>query len=73
MCPVCGRGFNPGTLTCPEHGEELVPAAAFVPARNPSLSSTLAITSTICPVCGKQYSGETRFCGECGAGVVPVN
>ena len=73
VCPVCGRGFNPGTLTCPEHGEELVPAAAFVPARNPSLSSTLAITSTICLVCGKQYSGETRFCGECGAGVVPVN
>ncbi|HXK19454.1 MAG TPA: hypothetical protein VNG33_16710 [Polyangiaceae bacterium] len=73
VCPVCGRGFNPGTLTCPDHGEELVPAAAFAAARAPALGVTLAITRTICPVCGKQYTSETRFCGECGAGVVPIN
>ena len=72
---MCGRGFNPGTSVCPEHGEELVPAALFAPERNSALTSTLviAITRTICPVCGKQYSSETRFCGECGAAVVPIN
>lgn len=70
VCSVCGRGFNPGTLTCPEHGEELVPASAYVP---PARLQTLFITRTICPVCGTQYTSETRFCGECGAGVVPVN
>jgi predicted nucleic acid-binding Zn ribbon protein len=69
---VCGRGFNPGTATCPDHGEELVPAAAFVPSRPPALAAS-PISRTICPVCGKQDSGETRFCGECGAAVVPIN
>jgi hypothetical protein len=68
VCPVCGRGFNPGTLTCPEHHEELIPAAAYA-ARAPQPSNT----RSICPVCGTQFNGETRFCGECGAAVVPIN
>jgi predicted nucleic acid-binding Zn ribbon protein len=69
VCSVCGRGFNPGTTVCPDHGEELVPAAAFVSRRAPAL----VVTRTICPVCGKQYGGDIRFCGECGASVVPIN
>jgi hypothetical protein len=66
---VCGRGFNPGTQTCPEHGEELIPAAAYEARR----VHKPAITRTICPMCGTQHGGEARFCGECGAAVVPIN
>jgi hypothetical protein len=69
VCPVCGRGFNPGTLVCPEHHEELIPAAAYAAARAPQAPTT----RSICPVCGTQFSGESRFCGECGAAVVPIN
>lgn len=72
VCRVCGRGFNPGTVACPDHGEELLPAAVAA-AQSAGRSATLPIAQTICPVCGKQYSGETRFCGECGCSVVPVN
>lgn len=68
VCPVCGRGFNPGTLTCPEHHEELVPAAAH--AALPRVAST---SRSICPLCGTQFAPGTRFCGECGAAVVPIN
>jgi RNA polymerase subunit RPABC4/transcription elongation factor Spt4 len=69
VCPVCGRGFNPGTLVCPEHHEELIPAAAYAASRAPQAPTT----RSICPVCGTQFSGDTRFCGECGAAVVPIN
>jgi len=70
VCPVCGRGFNPGTLACPEHHEELIPAAAYAASRAPGRGE---VTRSICPVCGTQFAGEIRFCGECGAAVVPIN
>jgi len=68
VCPVCGRGFNPGTTSCPEHHEELIPAAAYA-----ARFSAPVVTRAVCPLCGSQFGGEHRFCGECGAALVPIN
>jgi len=69
VCPVCGQGYDPGVLTCPKHGEELLPAAMQAGAR----AAENTVIKKICPVCGKQYSGDSQFCGGCGASLVPVN
>jgi len=69
VCPVCGQGYDPGVLTCPKHGEELLPAAVHTGVR----AGEALITKKICPMCGKQYTGDSQFCGNCGGALVPVN
>jgi predicted nucleic acid-binding Zn ribbon protein len=69
VCPICGQGYDPGVLTCPKHGEELLPAAMQGGVR----IVDAVPTKKICPVCGKQYTGDNQFCGGCGAALVPVN
>jgi len=67
--PSAGRATIQAFLTCPKHGEELLPAAVHTGVR----STDGVITKKICPVCGKQFSGDSQFCGTCGASLVPVN
>ena len=66
---MCGQGFAPGVRTCPEHGEELIPAALYRAQPTPGPRPT----KKICPVCGAQYEGDAQFCGADGATLVPIN
>ena len=69
ICPVCGQGFDPGIRTCPQHSEELIPAALYMAKREAQPRPT----KKICPVCGSQYEGNVEFCGTDGATLVPIN
>lgn len=70
ICPVCHKGQNPGVKTCPEHGEELVPAAV-ASAAAPAAAG--ASRGKICPSCGNRFDGAATFCGKDGTGLVLVN
>ncbi len=70
VCPVCRKGQNPGVKVCPEHGEELMPAAvaaAGAANQNPSQRGK------ICPSCGSRFDGTCSFCGKDGAALVLLN
>jgi hypothetical protein len=71
VCPTCGRGYDPGVRTCPAHGDELVPAAAYRP-RGP-VPAPVPERGKICPSCGGRYGGEATFCGKDGTALVLVN
>lgn len=77
ICPVCGQGFDPGTLICPKDGEELLPApVALAPSNEealPPANEWVHPARLICPVCGTRYPGDARFCGSDGAQLVAVN
>jgi predicted amidophosphoribosyltransferase len=71
ICPVCRKGWNPGVKLCPEHGEELVPAAVAgagaAPAQGP------AQRGKICPSCGGRFEGGSTFCAKDGTQLVLLN
>lgn len=71
ICPVCRKGFNPGVKACPEHGEELVPAAVAGAAAGPPAGP--ASRGKICPTCGIRSDGASSFCGKDGTALVLVN
>jgi hypothetical protein len=70
ICPVCRKGFNPGVKTCPEHGEELVPAAVAGAGAAPAQTTP---RGKICPTCGGRFEGGSTFCGKDGTQLVLLN
>ncbi len=70
ICPVCRKGCNPGVKVCPEHGEELVPAAV---AAAGAVAQSTAQRGKICPSCGSRFDGACSFCGKDGASLVVLN
>jgi len=70
VCPVCKKGYNPGIKVCPEHGEELVPAAVAGAAAPPQGTAS---RGKICPTCGIRSDGASTFCGKDGTALVLVN
>lgn len=74
VCPVCQRGFNPGVKTCPDHGEELLPASVAGVAAAPAAQAAAAPRrGKICPKCGARFDGNAAFCGQDGSTLVLVN
>jgi len=69
ICPVCRKGHNPGVKVCPEHGEELVPAAVAAA----SAAQSQAPRGKICPSCGARFDGGSTFCGKDGSTLVLLN
>jgi hypothetical protein len=70
VCPVCRKGFNPGVKVCPEHGEELVPAAV---AAAGAAGQSPSQRGKICPSCGGRFDGTCSFCGKDGTALVLLN
>jgi len=68
ICRVCRKGFNPGMKVCPEHGEELVPAAVAGAAVQATTQR-----GKICPTCGGRSDGASSFCGKDGTQLVLIN
>jgi len=54
---------------CPEHGEELVPAAVAAA----SAAQSQAPRGKICPSCGARFDGGSTFCGKDGSTLVLLN
>ncbi len=69
VCPVCNRGFD-GVRVCPEHGEELLPAAL---AAGHGAARMGTKRGKICPTCGDRFEGNATFCGKDGTALVLVN
>jgi hypothetical protein len=69
VCPVCNRGFD-GVRVCPEHGEELLPAAL---AAGHGAAQMGTKRGKICPTCGDRFEGNATFCGKDGTALVLVN
>jgi hypothetical protein len=70
ICTVCRKGFNPGVKVCPEHGEELVPAAV---AGAGAAAQTPNQRGKICPSCGGRFEGGSTFCARDGTQLVLLN
>jgi hypothetical protein len=70
VCPVCKKGQNPGSKVCPEHGEELVPAAV---AAAGAAAQAPGQRGKICPSCGGRFEGGSTFCAKDGTQLVLLN
>lgn len=68
ICPVCRRGYAPGSTTCETDGTALLTYPAF----NAQAKALETATSQrkLCPMCGERYSMETTFCGKDGTTLV---
>jgi hypothetical protein len=69
ICPVCRRGYAPGSRVCSRDQSELVPYSVFVEQSK----TTEEADRRICPQCGTGYGATVRFCGKDGAELVRVN
>lgn len=61
ICPVCRRGYPPGTTLCPHDGATPIPYSQFL-----AQTEVAAASEKVCPTCGTTYPANVTFCGKDG-------